>query len=58
MIRRMVDANDVAHIAHGRAIPAREDGARAALVDAHGELLAVAERDGDWWQPRVVVSGG
>jgi hypothetical protein len=37
---------------------ARESGNTAALVDDAGDLLAVAERDGDWWQPRVVMTGG
>ena len=40
----------------GRAIVAREPGAHAALVNDTGELVAVAERDGDHWQPRVVFA--
>ncbi|HEV8362360.1 MAG TPA: tRNA pseudouridine(55) synthase TruB [Gemmatimonadaceae bacterium] len=42
-------------IAHGRATSASVAGDRAALVKG-GELLAVAERDGDRWLPRVVLS--
>ena len=30
----------------------------SALVDQAGELIASAEREGDWWQPRVVIRGG
>ncbi len=42
-------------IAHGRAATATVDGDRAALVK-EGELLAIAERAGDQWLPRVVLS--
>ncbi|MGH7694519.1 MAG: tRNA pseudouridine(55) synthase TruB [Gemmatimonadaceae bacterium] len=41
-------------IAHGRATSASVAGDRAVLVK-DGELLAVAERDGDQWLPRVVL---
>ncbi len=42
-------------IAHGRAAIATVEGDRAALVK-EGELLAIAERAGDQWLPRVVLS--
>ena len=37
---------------------AASDGNLAALVDAGGELVAIAARDGDFWQPRVVLVDG
>jgi tRNA pseudouridine55 synthase len=58
MSRQVVSADDLARIGHGRPIAAVESGASAALIDGEGELVAVAERDGDWWQPRVVLRGG
>lgn len=42
-------------IAHGRAAIAMVEGDRAALVK-EGELLAIAERAGGQWLPRVVLS--
>jgi tRNA pseudouridine55 synthase len=42
----------------GRAVPALAPGARAALVDASRTLVAVAEREGERWQPRVVLRDG
>lgn len=29
---------------------------RAALVDGAGTLVAIAQRDGDWWHPRTVLA--
>ena len=46
-----------ARITRGMAVPATVAGNRAALVDEDGALLAIAERDGDSWQPRVVLAG-
>ncbi len=34
------------------------DGELAALLDTGGELVAIASRDGDSWQPRVVLVDG
>jgi tRNA pseudouridine55 synthase len=42
-------------VSHGQAVPARADGARAALVRDDGDLVAIADRDGDAWQPRLVL---
>jgi tRNA pseudouridine55 synthase len=42
----------------GRAVPASAPGMRAALVDAARTLVAVAEREGERWQPRVVMRDG
>ena len=49
-----LDAEEVRVVAHGRGIPARVPGEVATLVDADG-LVAVGTRQGDTWQPRVVV---
>jgi tRNA pseudouridine55 synthase len=57
MARQVMDSSEIALVQHGRAITARAEGERAALLDAAGELVAVAERDGESWQPRVVVAG-
>jgi tRNA pseudouridine55 synthase len=58
MTRQMVAGDDVDRVNHGRPVAANEAGTNAALVDESGDLVAVAERDGEWWQPRVVISGG
>ncbi len=49
-----LDAEEVRIVAHGRGIPARVPGEVATLSDADG-LVAVGTRQGDAWQPRVVV---
>jgi tRNA pseudouridine55 synthase len=54
----LLDAIDVRRTTGGNAVAARVDGAWCSLVDAAtGELLALAERQGDTWQPRVVLHG-
>ncbi len=58
MTRQVVAGEEVDRLSHGRPITAREGGLSAALVDQSGDLIAVAERDGEWWQPRVVIRGG
>jgi tRNA pseudouridine55 synthase len=45
---------DVRRVVHGQAVPALADGLRAALVAANGALIAIADRDGNAWQPRLV----
>lgn len=50
-----VDERAALGIAHGRAVAATISGTRAALVK-DGELLAIAERSGEQWLPRVVLS--
>lgn len=57
MPRQVVLNDDIVRVNHGRPVAAHAPGEKVALVDESGELVAVAERDGDWWQPRVVVSG-
>jgi tRNA pseudouridine55 synthase len=48
---------DGARVAHGMAVPvaAHGESMRAALVDAEGALVAIAEREGAEWRPRVVL---
>ena len=50
-----LDEAAVARIAHGLDVEAITEGERAALVDAQGALVALAERRGARWQPRVVM---
>jgi hypothetical protein len=45
----------VRHVRQGRAVPAAGGDRTAALVDAAGALVAIAETVGDHWQPRVVL---
>jgi tRNA pseudouridine55 synthase len=49
--------HDVAAVRHGRTIAATIPESRAALVDEAGKLVAVAERENERWQPRLVLSG-
>ena len=54
---RLAD-HELAHVRHGRAIPASDEAGAAvagAMVDARGRLVAIAERVGVGWQPRVVL---
>jgi tRNA pseudouridine55 synthase len=54
-----LDDAAVAKIARGIDVPATASGDRGALVSAStGQLVAVAERRGDRWQPRVVMRDG
>lgn len=53
-----LDATDVRRATGGNLVSARADGAWASLVDAAtGALVALAERRGEHWQPRVVLHG-
>jgi len=54
--RQVIAGEAVARVAQGRAVEAQGDGPNVALVDESGALVAVAERDGEWWQPRVVIA--
>lgn len=52
-----LDAPGMTALSHGRTIPARDTGDRAALL-RDGDVVAIAERvAGDLWQPRVVLLG-
>ncbi|NUO62933.1 MAG: tRNA pseudouridine(55) synthase TruB [Gemmatimonadaceae bacterium] len=54
-----VDAAGRSRVARGMTLPAAADsGGVAAIVDDSGELVAVAEADGELWQPRVVLVDG
>ena len=56
LARQSLDANDVARIVRGIAVSATVEGSLGALVHAEtGALVAVAERRGELWQPRVVM---
>jgi tRNA pseudouridine55 synthase len=46
---------DARRVAHGQPVPATAAGSRAALVAGDGALLAIADRDGDSWRPRLVL---
>ncbi|HET7631271.1 MAG TPA: tRNA pseudouridine(55) synthase TruB [Gemmatimonadaceae bacterium] len=52
-----LDAPEAELASHGRSVPARVEGERVALLEEDA-LLAVGVRDGDRWQPRVVLRGG
>lgn len=52
---RELDADGVRRVLHGMTVPAMEPGERVALVDETRALVAVADRRGDLWQPRVVL---
>lgn len=46
---------DARRVGHGQSVPASVAGSRAALVAGDGALLAIADRDGDSWRPRLVL---
>jgi len=46
---------DVTRVRQGRTVPATAGRGTGALVDERGHLVAVGERVGDDWQPRVVL---
>lgn len=54
--RQDVSPNETALIAHGHAISAAIHGQHAALLGAGQSLLAIARREGDRWQPDVVLA--
>ena len=47
--------DEVDHVRQGRTISAAGSDPVAALVDAAGALVAIAQSVGDRWQPRVVL---
>jgi tRNA pseudouridine55 synthase len=53
-----LDAAAVQRVVHGLPVPAAVAGRRGALLDADGQLVAVADRQGEQWQPRVVLRDG
>ena len=56
IVVEMLSADAVTMVQRGRAVPATQTGARAALVNGEGGLIAIGERDGEKWQPRVVLA--
>ncbi len=58
MLEQVVSEDEGQRIVHGMRIPATVLGSRAALVDVEGDVLAVAARVGDEWQPDVVIRVG
>jgi tRNA pseudouridine55 synthase len=55
LARQTLDEADIARVTHGNPAAATVDGERAALIDATQTLVAIAERDGSLWRPRVVL---
>jgi tRNA pseudouridine55 synthase len=53
--RQVLTSGEADRIRHGRAVLAGIDAEVVALVDGDGNLLAVAEREETWLQPRVVL---
>lgn len=54
--RQVLDDDAVRRVRQGLMIPASVDGARAALLDAHGDLVGVGARSGDSWHADVVLA--
>jgi tRNA pseudouridine55 synthase len=50
-----LDEDAVRRVTRGMSVPAHAPGERAALVDETRDVVAVAERQGASWQPRVVL---
>jgi tRNA pseudouridine55 synthase len=58
MPRVMLDTDGVERITRGMTVPAGDTTAntrRCALLDRDGALVAIAERNGESWQPKVVL---
>jgi hypothetical protein len=55
MARQVVGGEDLVRLAQGRTISAHIEGLVAALVNDQGALVAVADRNEEMWQPRVVL---
>ncbi|MGH7717389.1 MAG: tRNA pseudouridine(55) synthase TruB [Gemmatimonadaceae bacterium] len=53
-----LDAAAVERVARGQTVDATAPGDRVAMVDVDGSLVALGERAGTRWQPRVVLSNG
>lgn len=51
-----LDEEAARRIGHGLRVPASAAGSRAALMSRNDELLAIAERVDEEWQPRVVLA--
>ncbi len=53
--RRTLSSEELVRVTRGMQVPAEGAQERAALLDASDQLVALAERVGDVWQPRVVL---
>jgi tRNA pseudouridine55 synthase len=49
-------SDGVTRVRRGQRVAASRPGVRAALTDEAGALVAIAQRDGSEWQPRMVLS--
>lgn len=47
--------DELVRVVQGNVVPATVEGTRAALLAPNGDLVAVAERRGNVWQPRTVL---
>jgi tRNA pseudouridine55 synthase len=52
---QLLDADELRRARHGNPVDARVDAPIAALVDADGNLIGLAQREGACFQPRVVM---
>ena len=52
---RRLDEAELRRVQHGNSVDAETDAALVALVDAEGDLVALAEREGRMLRPRVVM---
>jgi len=52
---RVLSAEEIGRVSHGNPIAASADDSRVALLDDAGDIIAVAERDGQQLQPRLVL---
>lgn len=55
---RVLTAAEAARVGHGQSLRAGGPAGRLALVDDSGDLVAIADQDGDVLRPRVVLRGG
>jgi tRNA pseudouridine55 synthase len=57
-VSERLDGAAIQRVVHGLPVQAGVEGRRGALLDGEGELVAVADRQGAQWQPRVVLRDG
>ncbi|HEY4306622.1 MAG TPA: tRNA pseudouridine(55) synthase TruB [Gemmatimonadaceae bacterium] len=55
ILERTLTPLELGKVAHGNAIDAHDESGRVALIDDHGDLVAVAEREGAQLRPRLVL---
>jgi tRNA pseudouridine55 synthase len=58
LVERTLDASELVRVSHGNAIDARDEPGRVALIDDRGDLVAIAEREGEQLRPRLVLRDG